>query len=502
MTSTRLTRRSFIKTSATAATLFALPEFTFASASPPRIRLEWQQFKRTPQYGSFYSAIRTMRANTNPVDRNSWLYWKNVHVNYCPHGAPYFVAWHRGYIYFFEKQLRIISGDNALNLPYWDYYQYAGMPAEFTDPASNNPLYMARANTNIYNALDLSPFTAGVYNFQRGTFNAFEPKLESGPHNPVHDLIGGVMATMQSPLDPIFYLHHAMVDRLTHAWALPDGKGIPYTAYPYSVTNSDAYWAGTHIYASDLAMPRYLTYDPAYLGYDYEDHSVPTTLPPSARLVRNPIQRVQAQMQPLLNRPRIGGYAAMAGSLLSAGKRSLGGVANVILDETSVSARIVLSASDTEALNSAIRNAATNDGATIAIDQPQSVKIVIDKVGVSELGKAGGYFYNLYINLPESGDTTSTRQKFFLGTIGAFQIDGAAHHGVAMLDFPATEVMLRTMQRRTITDIVVSFARVNGSNAPKGQTLRIGEVRIEISTEEPWDRHTPVPRPANVVLGV
>ena len=40
--------------------------------------------------------------------------------------------------------------------------------------------------------------------------------LEATPHNTVHNTIAGDMATMLSPRDPIFFLHHANIDRI---WA-------------------------------------------------------------------------------------------------------------------------------------------------------------------------------------------------------------------------------------------------------------------------------------------
>lgn len=39
-------------------------------------------------------------------------------------------------------------------------------------------------------------------------------KVEPGPHGSVHNGIGGTMATMNSPNDPLFFLHHAYVDKI------------------------------------------------------------------------------------------------------------------------------------------------------------------------------------------------------------------------------------------------------------------------------------------------
>src|SRR4051812_47429493 len=107
--------------------------------------------------------------NTDASKPASRQYWVNVHRNYCPHSEPYFLAWHRGYMYCIEQQLRTISGQNGLTLPYWDYYTYPVIPSEFTDSASDNPLYVSRVNSNVYQALDLSPFASTVVNMQRGT---------------------------------------------------------------------------------------------------------------------------------------------------------------------------------------------------------------------------------------------------------------------------------------------------------------------------------------------
>ena len=485
------TRRQFVKNSASVLALACMPGLA-AAQSGKRIRLEWQDFKRTTQYPSFLSAVQTMRANTNSGDRNSWQYWVNVHVNYCPHSVPYFIAWHRGYIYYLEKQLRAISGNNALNLPYWDYYTNPTIPGEFTDQATGNPLYAPRANTNVYNALSLAPFAAGVFNFQRGTANAFEPQFEAKPHNPVHDIIGGVMATMRSPIDPIFYLHHCNVDRLTHAWALPDGKGIPYTANPYSAATSSAYWAGTHRYASGLTMARSQTYDPAYLGYDYADHNLPTALPMAAGNTQGGFIKVQSTSQPAPDdaTPQEGNFASAPGRVFSPNRRSLGSAKDVDLDETSVTARIKLGPVEKQILHNAFDAAKAPD---TAASTHNSVGIVFDNITVNERGKQGGYFYNVYVGLPAAAQTAHARQPYFIGTLGAFAIDAAGHHGTAMIRFPVTDVMAG-LDLTAVSTLSVSLVRVNGRNAPKGKIIRLGEVRLEVAQDVASDPGTPTGR--------
>jgi hypothetical protein len=45
-----------------------------------------------------------------------------------------------------------------------------------------------------------------------------EGPLETGPHDNVHGAVGGFMGAFMSPVDPIFYMHHANIDRLWALW--------------------------------------------------------------------------------------------------------------------------------------------------------------------------------------------------------------------------------------------------------------------------------------------
>lgn len=496
MSRLKITRRAFLGGAASTLSWAAFPYMAVAATNV--IRVEWQQYKQTPQYASFLNAVRSMMANTNANDPNSWQYWSNVHANYCPHRTPYFLAWHRGYLYYLEQQMKRITGDANFTLPYWDWFSNPHVPSEFTDNASGNPLYCPRLNTNVYNALDLSPFSSSVVNFQRGTANSFEEKFETAPHNPVHNIIGNTMATMQSPRDPIFYLHHANVDRLWHAWALPDGRTMP--------PPTDPYWAGTFTYAPGLTINKEQTYsNRTRLGYDYANTSRPTTMPPQAQQGR--IIRVQAQVPQIQARPAVASFAATAPRTIANGRRSIGGVKNVMLGKQSISARVIGEAASTKQLQDllsatadsfdAASRGASNAAALAAgkSSQYKSVKIVLDNVTLTTAGAAGGYFYNVYLNLPEGVDIDEVRSKHFLGTVGAFEISGAAHHGAVSLDFPATAALLK-MGSGNGREYAVSFVRVDGGASAKGDAISVGEVRVEFSTESPYIISTSARAPA------
>lgn len=482
----RINRRAFLGGAASAITWATLPFYARAATTTNLIRVEWQTFKTTPHYAPFLNAVRTMQANTNAADPNSWQYWTNVHANYCPHKQPYFLAWHRGYLYYLERQIRLVSGDVGFTLPYWDWFTNPHVPAEFTDQASGNPLYCSRLGTDVYKALDLSPWAATTVNFQRGTVNSFEEKFETAPHNPVHNIIGNAMATMQSPRDPIFYLHHANVDRLWHAWALPDGRTMP--------VPTDPYWAGSFTYATGLTILKEQTYSArTRLGYDYDRTARPTTMPAQAQ--RGRIIRVQASIGASHARPAVAALAATGARNIASGVRSIGGVKGVTLRELSTTARVTGEAASTaplqqllsataaplEAAQRGVRgSSALVNGA--AAGRYRSIRVVFDDISITQAGAAGGYYYNVYLNLPDKFDPETARQQNLLGTFGAFEIAGAAHHGMVMLDYPATAALLRAGGGES-RDYYVTLERIDGPNAPKGAVISVGEIRIELSTE-------------------
>jgi hypothetical protein len=114
--------------------------------------------------------------------------------------------------------------------------------------------------------------------------------LEAGPHATVHFFVLGTMAFDLSPVDPIFYLHHANVDRLWCEWvALQEHEQLP------TLLQGDEYqaWASEtfEFFVDEHAAPiagstvgRYAT--PETFGYRYEPSLLPVTRPPSSPQTR------------------------------------------------------------------------------------------------------------------------------------------------------------------------------------------------------------------------
>ena len=51
-----------------------------------------------------------------------------------------------------------------------------------------------------------------------GTYGGFRAGLEGAPHNTQHNMLGGHLRSFGSPADPLFWSHHAMVDRIWALW--------------------------------------------------------------------------------------------------------------------------------------------------------------------------------------------------------------------------------------------------------------------------------------------
>jgi len=137
-----------------------------------------------------------------------------------------FFGWHRMYLYYFERVLRWAAQDETLTLPYWDYTDPAQeeLPDEFRDTGS--PLFDKRREANMNSgSKQLTSLRTNVDQLLTNPdYLAYEFKIERGIHGYVHCTVGltcPVAHMGDVPVagnDPIFYTHHANIDRLWSCW--------------------------------------------------------------------------------------------------------------------------------------------------------------------------------------------------------------------------------------------------------------------------------------------
>ncbi|MCX7513946.1 tyrosinase family protein [Frateuria sp. STR12] len=475
-----ISRRRFVQSSMTAALIPLLPKAVLTasaagSGDTPAIRQSWEEFAQGPHLQPFIDAIGSMRDNKDETDPNSWYYWIKTHQDHCPHRKPYFLAWHRGLLKRFEGRLRRVSGIADFQLPYWNYYANPQVPAAFL--VDHSPLWRnKRTSSDVTDALSLAPFADDVTNFERGLEDAFEPTLETAPHNPVHNLIGGAMSNITfSPADPLFYVHHANIDRLWAAWsAAGNGREMP--------PENDPYWQGDNLdYGPAIrSMPKVWTYSTTstFLGYAYDDETMPASLPSYPASMARPASQPVQLLSP---------------AHLDATTKQLGGTGQFALDEQSTTFDIPMPASSANHIRSLMigKSSATRNGGPL--------ELVLENVRLTGLGEEGGFFYKVFLNLPASGSAIRRERDYLLGMIGPFEISvaqmsarmaaGKPMHGSmdahakgpvqATMRFPVME-SLRRIWPANLDKLSVSLVRV-GRQGRAGRVIVVDRMRLEAS---------------------
>jgi hypothetical protein len=281
------TRRQFVRRVAAAGAVasFGLPEAVRAQARPVRVSLaEFSADRR--KVASLRRGVAVMKARPGS-DHRSWFFQAAVHAyndallqdaiardpkvadvdsarywNKCPHfgqSSANFLIWHRAYIYYFERVLRDAAGDPSLALPYWDYSKPDNrefpeiFAAQYLDARRTvpNPLYHPnRELAFVTGRYDISP-KVGLAETSMAAENFFHEigtpgfggdvqgeghtqlgLLEQRPHNDIHIAVGGAIGSNNGAMadvptaafDPIFWVHHANIDRLWATWSSAPGK--------------------------------------------------------------------------------------------------------------------------------------------------------------------------------------------------------------------------------------------------------------------------------------
>jgi tyrosinase len=189
---------------------------------PTRRRLRTGSAEVDAAIATYRNAVTLMKG-LPASDPRSWSAQAALHgtvaggFNFCQHGTNHFFSWHRAYLLYFERICQELTGDKSFGLPYWNWNQDPAMHPEFT--VAGSPLLHPRSNTTVAGNNAFSTPTLDTI-FGDSNFFTFSSQLEGTPHNMTHILVGMDMASGGSPLDPIFWAHHCMVDYCWAKWNL------------------------------------------------------------------------------------------------------------------------------------------------------------------------------------------------------------------------------------------------------------------------------------------
>ncbi|TIO79440.1 tyrosinase family protein [Mesorhizobium sp.] len=200
------------------------------------------------------------------------------------HRGPVFLPWHRYLLIVLEQQFQRVLNDTAFALPYWAWNRDGDLSVQqqrkspiwqdncmggsgnpvtsgpFANPNADPTKFVIRVVSNSQGQLikvnrglarrigadvanlptsaqarqavgfgdyDEADWSVGSTSTMRNVVEGWQLNPPAGMHNRVHVWVGGDMAPMSSPNDPVFFLNHCNVDRLWAAWQQKH-PGAPY----------------------------------------------------------------------------------------------------------------------------------------------------------------------------------------------------------------------------------------------------------------------------------
>ena len=309
------TRRSFLKGLAAAPLVLAAPPLL--RAADPLVRYDLASPKGLEMLAVYANAVRAMQA-MGPDNPMSWMWqWYTHFVDgtttksaelqriFAGAGSPenklaietwntcqshagqnsnHFLPWHRMFVFYFERIVRQVSGRPDFTLPYWDYTsadpaKRGIVPEPFRLP--NDPVFdslyrpdrspLANSGQPIHmnqprDVMDISDAMGRTHYSTVDGVTGFCRAIDSGIHGRIHVLVGtsnNMGSVPNAGRDPLFWVHHANIDRMWASWNRNGGK------------NPTASWGDNVFVFADgngarVARPLKNFFSVLSLGYGYD----------------------------------------------------------------------------------------------------------------------------------------------------------------------------------------------------------------------------------------
>jgi hypothetical protein len=179
------------------------------------------------------------------------------YTNFAPlhTSGPYtqFLPWHRLFLWEMEDALRRNGSFPGLTIPYWDWVEEGTSKTDalFTtflpEIGPGEDEWPWRSFSRCFDECDLPgtlPISDDIADLQsleifwEGSVRDYV-YLSLTRHQGGHQFVGGDLFTDYSPIDPLFYLHHAMVDKLWQAWEEREGTSYTTGGLPHAMLRYD-----------------------------------------------------------------------------------------------------------------------------------------------------------------------------------------------------------------------------------------------------------------------
>lgn len=191
----------------------------------PRYRVRKNQKNLTPiEWQRFIHTIEALAEPSLPSPRyNEFV---DIHIQamlpanhmWGAHSGISFLSWHREYLAKLEARLLAINP--LVTIPYWNWVEdRIAIPPQLSDPADLADWGITRGAS--FNGASLATAANVTTLMALTNFATFSSTVEAAPyHNRLHILVGGTMVLSSSPADPLFWLHHAFIDKLWADWQI------------------------------------------------------------------------------------------------------------------------------------------------------------------------------------------------------------------------------------------------------------------------------------------
>jgi tyrosinase len=495
-----------------------LPRIALAQNGPVRLRQDIRSFVRDPKKVAALSAgvgMMKRRSAASRDDPRGWNYWASSHgtpnapppalqniYGQCKHSlngrfAPHFLSWHRAFLFYFEETLKQGAADagqtTAFELPYWDWYTDPVMPAIFTrGSAQTNPLWHPRARTDLRGArLSKGAFGDNDLLLNHGMDQSFSFQFEIDPHGAVHDLVGddmGVITT--SAQDPIFWLHHANIDRLWTAWLKGGRRNLP---------AETSRWA-QQVFAYDVSQKMKQQVWPMLdtqrsLNYRYQNETMPIPaqiavaqeeiagpVETAVKTIEAPAEPLDAQqirklfVAPPPKAPAQEGLAQPHAAATPPGAIKLSGTKQgFTLGQSPLQVDLGLARPVAEQIQSLTAGSAQDI---------KSADLMLEDVEILPAGQHGGFSFSIVASLPDGSGQT---RRAVIGGLGTFTLSLEAHAGgktggKQTLRFPLTDV-LNALGLKSPADLErglrITFEPVHpAESVNEPEFVKVGAVKI------------------------
>jgi len=277
-----------------AASLLALATFVDASGcASVAVRKEIRDLS-SDELSAFLAAMRGVGQASSP---NIYDKLSAIHVTnqLTIHGYPIFLVWHRVFIRYLEDAM--IEYDPSVALHYWDWTKDAKHPEN--SAIMQDTMFGGSTDGQCINTESFPHWTAMVpsqhcvtrqfaegtspgpfypraitdeIKQQSDTYDYYRVRIEGGPHAAPHNGVGGDLSSMQSPEDPLFYIHHSFLDKLFTEWQYIDWEN---RQNAYDGTNCDLSSASTSDALTDLGFSVGDALDIENMCYTYQDTGAP-----------------------------------------------------------------------------------------------------------------------------------------------------------------------------------------------------------------------------------